>query len=49
MFARNSGWQAECFYPGDNITFDEIGVTVAVEHIYYQVDNDDLLALLQAI
>jgi hypothetical protein len=30
-----------------HITFDGIYVTVAVEDIYYQVDNDDMLAFLK--
>lgn len=48
VFNRKSGWQAEYFYPGDSIHFQSIDVTVAVEDIYYQVDNDDMQAFWQA-
>lgn len=48
VFTRHSGWQAEYFYPGDSINFQSIDVIVAVEDIYYQVDNDDMLAFWQA-
>lgn len=48
VFTRQSGWQAEYFYPGDTIHFQSIEVAVAVEDIYYQVDIDDMLAFWQA-
>lgn len=48
VFSRQSGWQAEYFYPGDTIEFQSIGVAVTVEDIYYQVDNDDMQAFLQS-
>lgn len=48
VFTRQSGWQAEYFYPGDTIHFQSIDVAVAVEDIYYQVENEDMLAFLQA-
>ncbi len=48
VFSRQSGWQAEYFYPGDTIKFQSLDVVVAVEDIYYQVDNDDMLTFLQA-
>lgn len=48
MFTRQSGWQAEYFYPGDSIKLEQIDVSVAVEEIYYQVDNDDMLEFWQA-
>jgi len=44
VFTRSSGWQAEYYYLGDSITFASIGVLVRVEDIYYQVNNDDVLA-----
>lgn len=48
VFTRQSGWQADYFYPGDVLTFQSIDTSIAVEDIYYQVDNDDMLAFLQA-
>ncbi len=48
VFTRSSsGWQAEYYYLGDSITFASIGVTVQVEDIYYQVNNDDVLAYVK--
>ena len=44
VFTRSSGWQAEYYYLGDSINFASIGVSVRVEDIYYQVNNDDVLA-----
>jgi len=35
------------YFLGDEITFTFVGVTVQVEDIYYQVDNEDVLAYLQ--
>ncbi len=43
VFTRSSGWQAEYYYLGDSISFASIGVTVQVEDIYYQINNDDVL------
>jgi len=47
VFTRSSGWQAEYYYLGDSISFASIGVTVQVEDIYYQVNNDDVLAYVK--
>ncbi len=48
IFTRSSSWQAEYYYLGDSITFTSIGVTVRVEDIYYQVNNnDDVLAYVK--
>ena len=47
VFTRSSGWQAEYYYLGDSISFASIGVTVQVEDIYYQVNNDDVLGYVK--
>jgi len=47
VFTRSSGWQAEYYYLGDSISFVSIGVTVQVEDIYYQVNNDDVLTYVK--
>lgn len=47
VFRRKEHWQSFYYYLGDSITFDSLGVTVLVEDIYYQVNNDDVLAFLQ--
>lgn len=46
IFRRRDGWQASYHYLGDEIHFYSIDVTVAVEDIYYQVDNEDVMAFL---
>ncbi len=47
VFRRRDGWQSSYYYLGDEIHFYSVDVTVAVEDIYYQVDNEDVLAFLQ--
>lgn len=47
VFRRRDGWQSSYFYLGDQIHFYSVDVTVPVADIYYQVDNDDVLAYLQ--
>ena len=41
---ENNYWQQSVYYLGDDITFHSIGLTVAVENIYRQVKNEDMLA-----
>ncbi|MDP1665651.1 MAG: Uma2 family endonuclease [Methylobacter sp.] len=47
VFRKKDHWQSFYYYLGDAITFESLGVTVLVEDIYYQVNNDDVLAFLQ--
>lgn len=47
VFSRKDHWQSSYYYLGDAITFESLGVTVLVEDIYYQVNNEDVLAYLQ--
>lgn len=47
VFRKKDHWQSSYYYLGDAITFESLGVTVLVEDIYYQVNNDDVLAFLQ--
>jgi Uma2 family endonuclease len=46
VFNRQNHWQSVYYYLGDDITFASLGVTMRVEDIYYQVDNDDVLEFL---
>lgn len=48
VYVRQNGWQADYYYLGDTISLSSIAVTLAVEELYYQVDNDDMRAFLQA-
>lgn len=47
VFRKKDHWQSSYYYLGDEITFESLGVTVLVEDIYYQVNNDDVHAYLQ--
>lgn len=47
VFARQSGWQAAYYYLGDTIHFESIDASISVEDIYFQVDNEDILAFIQ--
>ncbi len=48
VFSRADAWQPCYYYLGDEITFRSLNVIVRVEDIYYQVDNEDVLAFLQS-
>lgn len=43
---KKEGWKSNCFYLGENITFDSLGLTVAVADVYYQVNNEDVQQFL---
>jgi len=47
VFSKKDQWQSFYYYLGDEITFSSLGVTVLVEDIYYQVNNDDVLDFLR--
>ncbi|MEQ1620265.1 MAG: Uma2 family endonuclease [Methylococcales bacterium] len=47
VFRRQNHWQSAYYYLGDTITFASLNVTVSVEDIYYQVNNDDVTNFLQ--
>ena len=39
---RRTNWMIEKFFLGDLITFESIGLTLAVEEIYDRVDNEEM-------
>jgi len=43
---RSEGWQSKHYYLGDEVTFESIELTVAVEAIYHRVQNEDMLQFL---
>ena len=47
VFSKKDQWQSFYYYLGDEIIFSSLGVTVLVEDIYYQVNNDDVLDFLR--
>lgn len=46
VFSREEQWLPSYYFLGDDISFAALGVTVAVEDIYYQVNNEDVVAFL---
>ena len=46
VFRKNTDWQPLFYFLGDSVTFDSIGATVAVEDIYYQVENEEIVNFL---
>jgi Uma2 family endonuclease len=47
VFSKQNHWQSSYYYLGDDITFSSLNVTVRVEDIYYQVNNEDVLEFLR--
>ncbi|MGZ4968239.1 MAG: Uma2 family endonuclease [Methylobacter sp.] len=47
VFSRSQNWQSAYYYLGDSITFHSLGITIPVEDIYYQVNNEDVLAFIE--
>lgn len=39
---RPNSWQPDDYYLGDSISLASTGVTLALEELYYQVDNEDM-------
>jgi Uma2 family endonuclease len=46
VFSRRDHWQAAYYYLGDHIRFESLGITLAVDDIYDQVDNEDVLSYM---
>ncbi len=44
---RSQGWVSEHYFMGDEVTFEAIDLTLAVEDIYRRVNNDDVNEFLQ--
>ncbi|MDO9047989.1 MAG: Uma2 family endonuclease [Methylobacter sp.] len=49
VLRKSKHWQPEYFYLGDRVTFESIGLTLAVEEIYDRVDNADMNEFRQNI
>ena len=47
VFEKDKGWQSSYYFLGDEISFQSIQITLTVEDIYYQVDNEDFIAFLK--
>jgi len=42
VLRRSQHWRPDYYFLGDQVTFDAIGLTLAVEEIYDRVDNADM-------
>lgn len=42
VIRRSEGWLPAHYYLGDEVTFESIGLTIAVEDIYDRVQNEDM-------
>lgn len=47
VFRKKDQWQPTHYFLGDDITFESIGLTLAVEELYKRVDNQDVNEWLQ--
>jgi Uma2 family endonuclease len=47
VFSKKDHWRSFYYYLGGEITFSSLEVTVRVEDIYYQVNNEDVLDFLR--
>ena len=42
VLRKHAGWRPECYYLGDDVTFNSIGLTLSVEAIYERVQHQDV-------
>ncbi len=47
VYSKSKNWQSASYFLGDDITFNSISTTLAVEDIYYHVKNDEIVNYLQ--
>ncbi len=46
VIRRSAGWLPEHYYLGEEVVFDSIALTLAVEEIYDRVHNEDMVEWL---
>ena len=46
VFRKNKGWLPSYYYLGDEITFESLDLTIPVEELYYQVNNEEMQTFL---
>ncbi|MDO8844999.1 Uma2 family endonuclease [Methylicorpusculum sp.] len=44
---KSQGWISNHYFMGDEVTFESLGLTLAVEEIYTRVDNEDVRSFLE--
>ena len=47
VFSRKDGWQSFYYYLGDQLIFHSLDITIPVEAIYDQVNNEDVAVYLE--
>lgn len=47
VMRRETHWQSEHYYLGDDVTFNAVGLTIAVAEIYDRVKNEDVREWLE--
>jgi Uma2 family endonuclease len=47
VLRKSNHWLSEYYFLGDSVTFESIGLTLAVEEIYDRVDNTDMIEFRQ--
>ncbi len=45
---RSESWQSKHYFLSDEFILESIGITVIVEELYQRVNNEDVIAFLQA-
>ena len=48
VMRKSEGWVSEHYYLGDSVTFNAIGLNLAVADIYQRVNNEDMLAFINS-
>ncbi len=46
VFRKNKAWNPQYYYLGDEITFEPLDLTIPVEELYYQVNNEEMQTFL---
>lgn len=46
---RSEGWVSQHYFMGDNVTFESVGLTLAVADIYQRVDNEDVTSFIDSL
>lgn len=47
VFRKNNNWNADCYFLGDEVTFESIGLRLPVEEVYTRVKNEEMIAFIQ--
>jgi len=46
---RSEGWVSRHYFMGDNVTFESVGLSLAVADIYQRVDNEDVISFVNSL